>query len=79
MAISSSFLIALEVLADFDVGVFLYAAFIFIDELEIRRQHPSVGGWPTFTFCVKVGRKRRRRQMDNPYAGLREFPPLQKP
>jgi hypothetical protein len=55
MAISSSFLIALEVLADFDVGVFLYAAFIFIDELEIRRQHPSVGGWPTFTFCVKVG------------------------
>ena len=48
-------------------------------EQAIALKSQDQGGWPTFTFCVKVGRRRRRRQMDNPYAGLREFPPLQKP
>src|SRR5260370_40818080 len=40
---ANSFLIALEVLPDLDIGVFLYAACIFSDELEIRRKDPSVG------------------------------------
>jgi hypothetical protein len=38
---ANPFLIALEVLANLDVGVFLSAAFIFTDKLEIRRQDPT--------------------------------------
>jgi hypothetical protein len=37
----NSFLIALEILADINVGVFPYAALILDDELEIWRKHPA--------------------------------------
>src|SRR5215469_3085578 len=39
----SSSRIALEVLADLDVGVFLNTLLIFSDELEIRPKYPTVG------------------------------------
>src|SRR5271156_6166252 len=43
MSIMYSLLIALEALADFDVGVLLKTAFIFDDGPEIRREDPALG------------------------------------
>src|SRR5215469_5954641 len=53
--IRSSFLIALEVLADLDVGISLYAPCIFSDELEIGSQHPTIGQICVEEVVVLVG------------------------
>jgi hypothetical protein len=56
MPASYSFLIALEVLADLDVGVLLKTALIFDDDPEIRREDPALGqvGVPQVGILVRI-------------------------
>src|SRR5271170_4762028 len=51
-----SFLIALEVLTHLDIGVFPYAAFIFANDLEHRREYPAHGqiGPPQIGILVRI-------------------------